>query len=110
MSGKFIFIFVLFLFLLSSSLNASSPWLGRDKVMHFLASTYVTYWTYGVSYDAMNQSNKNSLMFAVSLTTLAGFGKEYSDKKIGTTGFNWYDMAYNGAGILTGLILINNLR
>ena len=78
--------------------------------MHFIASAYITYWTYGVSYDAIGESNQSSLMFSVSLTTIAGLSKEYSDKKIGTTGFSWYDMAYNGAGIIAGLILINNLR
>ncbi len=104
---KYILLLVILLFM--SSLYAN-PWLGKDKTMHFVSSAYLTYWNYSLSSNVMNNSNDTSLLFAVSLTSLAGIGKEASDKYIKKTKWSWYDIAYNSAGIAFGIIMIKNIK
>lgn len=101
---------ILLSFILISVLNARSPWLGKDKAMHFLTSAYLTYWNYGIFHDILDESEDRSMFFSISLTTFLGTSKELSDKYIKRTRFSWYDMAYNGAGIVFGVFLIKNLR
>ncbi len=104
------FVIILIFICLLGSLSAQNPWLGRDKVTHFAASTFLTCWNFGVSYDYGQQNRKDSLIFSVSLTTILGMGKEFSDKNILKTEWSWHDIVYNLAGIGAGLILINNMR
>ena len=47
---------------------------------------------------------------AISVTFSLGIGKECSDKYIKKTFFSKYDLFYDVAGTLFGLVLINNLR
>ncbi len=110
MTNKVFFLIILMLFFLASCLQARSPWLGRDKAMHFLASAYLTYWNYGFSRDILNETEDKSLVVSISLTSFLGFSKELSDKHIKRTRFSWHDMAYNGAGILFGIFLIKNIQ
>jgi len=95
---------------LLSETTKKSEWLGRDKVMHVTASAFVTCWNYGVSCDILGNSHRNSVYFSISLTTLFGAGKEFSDKKHKRTKWSWQDFTYDLVGISCGLILINNLR
>ena len=108
--NKMLITFVVIIFILSTPLLAKSPWLGQDKAMHFLTSAYLTYWNYGLSRDIIQRSDDSSIVFAVSLTTLLGTGKECSDKFIKRTKFSWHDMAYNTAGVLFGVYIIKNVR
>lgn len=85
-------------------------WTGKDKVMHFAGSAYLTYWNYNFNRDILSKSHSQSLRISVSFTTLLGFGKETSDKHLKSTGFSWYDIAYDIAGIGLGMIIINNTR
>ena len=96
--------------LLFSETIKKTEWLGKDKVMHATASAFITCWNYGVSRDILENSHKNSVYFSISLTTLFGAGKEFSDKKIKKTKWSWQDFTYDLVGISCGLILINNLR
>jgi uncharacterized protein YfiM (DUF2279 family) len=107
---KLLLLSFLFLVLLASSIQARSPWLGQDKVMHFLTSAYLTYWNYGLYHDVMDNSQESSLIVSVSVTAFLGTGKELSDKHLKKTRFSWHDMAYNGAGIIFGVYLIKNMR
>ncbi len=93
-----------------SNIGKYSHWLGRDKVLHFVDSSVLTVWNYGIYHDCFANSKKSSLVFSVSLTSIMGFGKEFSDKKFNKTGWSWYDITYNFAGIGFGIILINNLN
>ena len=101
---------VIFLILVVSSVSAKSKWLGKDKVLHFTGSAFLTYWNCGMSEDIIDQSPQTSRYFAVSFTLALGTAKEYSDKRLKDTGFSWHDLAYDAAGIVVGLVLINNLR
>ena len=108
---KIIFAISLFLFIFLS-LNAIniSPWLGKDKIMHFSESTALTYWNYGFSKDYLSLNENHSKIFAVSVTFSLGFGKEMSDKYLKKTYFSKYDLFYDTLGIVFGMVLINNLR
>ncbi len=101
---------LLIIFLLFSCLQAENLWLGKDKVMHFTGSAFLTFWNYGFSQDILENSNEESLYFSISFTALLGTGKEYSDKRSKSTGWSWPDLTYNLAGIALGMVLINNLR
>lgn len=103
-------IILIFLIFLVSTLTANNNWTGKDKVLHFSGSAFLTYWNYGMCKDILGKSHKNSTYFAISLTLALGTTKEYSDKKLKDTGFSWPDLAYDTAGVVVGLILINNLR
>ena len=104
------YLFVIIIILLVVSLQGESKWLGEDKVLHFTGSAFLTYWNYGMNKDIMGHSSKKSVYFAVSFTLALGTAKEYSDRKLKDTGFNWYDLAYDTVGVITGIVLINNLR
>ena len=104
------YLFIIIIILLVVSLQAKSKWLGGDKVMHFTGSAFLTYWNYGMSEDILENSSEGSIYFAVSFTLALGTAKEYSDKKLKSTGFSWHDIAYDAAGVIAGLVLINNLR
>ncbi|MCD6181157.1 MAG: DUF2279 domain-containing protein [Candidatus Cloacimonetes bacterium] len=100
-------IILLLIFLFCIPLSAHASWTGKDKIAHFLGSTYITCWNYGVMRDIGGCNAHKSKTMAISMTVLLGGGKELSDKKLGTTGWSWEDMAYNCAGIAAGLVLIN---
>ncbi len=95
---------------MAASLPAKSKLLGEDKVLHFTGSAFLTYWNYGMNKDILEHSHKKSIYFAASITLALGTGKEYSDKKLKKTGFSWHDLAYDTAGVIVGIVLINNLR
>ncbi|MCF7858441.1 MAG: hypothetical protein K9N07_03840 [Candidatus Cloacimonetes bacterium] len=103
-------IIILILVLLSISLAAKSKWTGEDKVLHYTGSAFLTYWNYGVCKDILDQSSGNSTYFAVTFSLALGTAKEVTDNKFKNTGFSWQDLVYDTAGIITGIILINNLR
>ncbi|OQX70569.1 MAG: hypothetical protein B6D62_04440 [Candidatus Cloacimonas sp. 4484_275] len=103
-------IIIVILLALHFSISARTDWLGKDKVMHFAGSAFITYWNYGVSRDIMGNSKKESIYFSVSVTSILGFGKETSDKFLKKTKFSWKDIVYDIAGISAGLIIINNSR
>jgi len=104
------YLFIIIVTLMITSLQAKSKWFGEDKVLHFTGSAFLTYWNYGVNNDIMDLSSDKSIYFAVSFSLALGTAKEYSDKKLKKTGFSWHDLIYDTAGILTGIVLINNLR
>lgn len=102
-------VFLLIIIAISFSLTAQNPWLGKDKAAHFTYSAALTYWNYGVAKDYLGNSRQNSLVISVNFTALLGAAKEFSDAKIGKTGWSWPDLAYDFAGIACGMVLINNL-
>lgn len=104
------YVFIIILLSLFCSLPAQNPWLGKDKVAHFATGTFITCWSFGLSKDYLQNSQNKSLIFSVSLTAFLGGAKEFSDKNILKTKWSWHDIAYDFAGIITGIILVNNLR
>ena len=103
-------IILIFFIIILSHIHAQNPWLGKDKIAHYSIGAFLTYWSFGINKDILHNNQNNSLIISVSFTTLMGFGKEYSDKKIVKSDWSWHDIVYDFAGICTGLVLINNLR
>lgn len=103
-------ILIILFVILISSLPARNPWLGRDKIAHFTASTFLTYWSFGVSNDFLQQNKLNSVILSANFSALLGVAKESSDKYLLRSDWSWQDIAYDIAGILAGLVLVNNLR
>ena len=104
------YLLIIIIILLAASLPAKSKWLGEDKVLHFTGSAFLTYWNYGLNKDILGYSSEKSVYLAVSFTLVLGTAKEYSDKTHKGTGFSWHDLAYDAAGMIVGIVLINNLR
>jgi len=98
------------LFSLPLLLFSKSEWKGGDKIMHFLGSASITFWSYGIANDFFEQNDNISTSSSVTFSISLGLTKEFSDKYIKKTKFSWYDLAYDIAGTSFGLILINNLR
>ena len=70
----------------------------KDKIYHFSVSFLLMLVFYFLTKDA----NKSAI-----LTILIGIGKEiYDTKKKKPTGFSFYDIIADGAGILTALMLL----
>lgn len=104
-------IFLIFMLsIIAFSLFAGSQWFGKDKIMHFSGSAFLTCWSYGISNDIIENSRENSAIFCVGFSMFLGAGKEVSDKYLKKTKWSWHDLAYDLAGICCGLVIINNLR
>lgn len=109
-------IFLLIILTSSLLLLADSPfykktdWLGKDKIMHFSGSAFLTVWNYGLFHDCFSNSKDNSVLISFSITSFMGVSKEYSDLKLKGSGWSWQDLVYDLAGIGFGLIMINNFE
>jgi uncharacterized protein YfiM (DUF2279 family) len=83
---------------------------GPDKILHFSFSAIFTYAGYHLSREVWQNSHTESINIAICLTSSLGLTKEFTDNICKDTGFSWYDLSYDLAGISLGLIMINNLR
>lgn len=98
------------LILADSPFYKKNDWLGKDKIMHFSGSTFLTVWNYGLFHDCFSNGKDNSMLISLSLTSFMGIGKEYSDLKFKGSEWSWHDLVYDFAGIGFGLIMINNFE
>jgi putative lipoprotein len=79
------------------------PWFGRDKALHFAASSTIAAGGYAVG-AAVFDARGHALIFGGALAAVAGIGKEVLD----LTGFgdpSWRDLTWDGIGTVTGLAL-----
>lgn len=90
--------------------SKKSNWLGKDKVMHFSGSAFLTVWNYGLYHKCLSNKKDQSLVLSVSITSFMGLGKECTDLHWKKSGWSWYDLVYDFAGIGFGCILINNFE
>jgi putative lipoprotein len=77
------------------------PWLGRDKALHFVASSVIAGGGYAVG-TALFDSRGAALLFCGALSAAAGIGKETLD----LAGFgdpSFRDLAWDGIGLCAGL-------
>ena len=84
--NKFKIFILIFVLNISSLTYAKSFTIGKDKVMHFSGSAFITYWNYSFSRNIMNLDKQNSYIISVSLSSLCGF-----------------------LGIIAGIIVINTV-
>lgn len=77
------------------------PWLGKDKTLHFAASSTIAAGSYAVGalvFDARG----SALLFGSAIAAAAGIGKETLDL-VGSGDPSWRDLTWDGIGIVAGL-------
>ena len=67
-----------------------------DKQKHFMASLLITLWV-GLFFGAW---------WGVGASLTAGVGKEARDSRPGGTGWDWWDLAADGSGMVVGLAVL----
>ncbi len=77
------------------------PWLGKDKALHFAASSAIAAGGYAIG-AALFDARGHALLFGGALATAAGVGKEAIDLA-GAGTPSWRDLAWDGMGTVTGL-------
>lgn len=91
---------------ISDSLSqAEEKWFTRDKFHHFSYSLGITGLSYHVYHCQFNNPNPGAKYFSISLTAIAGIGKELYDKCYKKSKFSCKDLIADAAGIIVGLFL-----
>lgn len=86
--------------------HKKDPWVGIDKVQHFMYSLFVSF---GAQYILVNKFNiveKKAVPISSSLSFIAGYSKEVLDKKSSKNFFSKRDMVANSLGILCATLII----
>lgn len=78
-----------------------------DKAKHLVGSMIGTVLIYKISNVHLDIESSESKIISTGIMLSFGVGKEIWDKKRKSTGFSWADLLANGAGIILGLILVN---
>lgn len=84
------------------------PWLGADKIKHFLVSAFV----HSVSFSAaraLGASRPTAQWAGAGSAAAAGLWKEIHDRRSGKP-FSTADLLWDGAGALTAASLLNGTR
>ncbi len=88
-----------------SEVQGRDEWISQDKLLHLLTSAYLVGFSYRAYHDGFNNPPDNSRVFAVSVTALAGMGKEVYDLKQPERTASWKDFAADAAGIVLGILV-----
>lgn len=87
---------------------APDRWFAEDKFQHFFLSMAITNLSYGTA--RLVGIDRGPATVAAGLTAgAAGIGKEIWDGRQGGH-FSLKDLAWDGAGIATGLVLVSQAR
>jgi putative lipoprotein len=84
------------------------PWMGEDKLQHFLLSYGITVFSFAGAELAGVEGNTR-LNIAAGLAALTGIGKELSDARRGSF-FSPKDLLYDALGIVAGLAMAHQIR
>jgi uncharacterized protein YfiM (DUF2279 family) len=79
-------------------------WFSQDKFLHFGACAAIPGLTYHLYVCRLNRDEHRGKIYSVSLTALAGVGKEIYDKKKNGH-FSWKDLVWDGMGLIVGYLL-----
>jgi uncharacterized protein YfiM (DUF2279 family) len=90
------------------SVNAANPWLGADKVKHFLLSAFIQSGAFAAA-RAMGANHSNAQLLAGVTTAGFGIGREVHDRRVGRP-FSVPDLAWDAAGALAAAALLNGTR
>ena len=91
---------------LLTSKHKKDPWIGIDKVQHFLYSIFISFGSQYILVNKLNMIEKNAVILSSSLSFLAGYSKEVLDKKSNQNFFSKKDMVANSLGILCATLII----
>lgn len=85
-------------------------WIAMDKLLHFTASAGITGLSYHSYHCQLNNPERNSIYFSLSVAGISGIGKEIIDAKYRKTGWSWKDIAADAVGIAAGYFLFIKLK
>ena len=85
---------------LLTSKHKKDPWIGIDKVQHFLYSIFISFGSQYILVNKLNMIEKKAVILSSSLSFIAGYSKEVLDKKSSQNFFSKKDMVANTLGIL----------
>jgi len=110
----FSLIILVLLLIVPQSLSAKSiatqkkNFIENDKIMHFVSSSFLTYWNYSFSKNILQLDKQRSIVVGISFASFEGFSKELSDKYIKKHTMSKTDLIADIAGICVGIILIQS--
>jgi uncharacterized protein YfiM (DUF2279 family) len=84
------------------------PWLGADKVKHFLMAGFVESVTFA-GLEAVGANRSTARVAGLSTAAIISVAREVHDRKVGK-GFSVKDLAWDGLGIAAALLVINKTR
>lgn len=85
---------------------AEDRWTGKDKAEHFFASAALA--AAGSEYgDHQHLSTRQSSTIGVMFSLSFGVGKEWFDSRHDGSGWSWKDLAWDVAGVSSGIALWN---
>ncbi len=93
-----------------SEVKKVDAWNGIDKLKHFSVSLILTTSSYYYMKKPFGFSNEISLSVSIPFSFLVGLGKEFRDKKQEGNHFSMKDLTVDILGIVTGWVIVNNLR
>lgn len=91
------------------AINTADEWFALDKIQHFTTSMYLTTTAYYFQNREFRISEKNSKTNSIYISLSFGIGKEIWDLHKDNL-FSVKDLIADMAGILTGLIIVNNVE
>lgn len=91
---------------LLTSTYKKDPWIGIDKVQHFMYSLFISFGTQYILVNKFNMIEKKAVPLSSSLSFIAGYSKEVLDKKSSQNFFSKKDMVANSLGILCATLII----
>ena len=86
--------------------HKKDPWVGIDKVQHFMYSLFVSFGAQYILVNKFNIEEKKAVPISSSLSFIAGYSKEVLDKKSSKNFFSKRDMVANSLGILCATLII----
>lgn len=94
----------------ASEVKKADAWNGIDKLKHFSVSLILTTSSYYYMKKPFGFSNDTSLSVSIPFSFLVGLGKEFRDKKEVGNHFSMKDLTVDILGIVSGWVIVNNLR
>ena len=91
---------------LLTSAYKKDPWIGIDKVQHFMYSLFISFGTQYILVNKFNMIEKKAVPLSSSISFIAGYSKEVLDKKSSQNFFSKKDMVANSLGILCATLII----
>ena len=91
---------------LLTSTNKKDPWIGIDKVQHFMYSLFISFGTQYILVNKFNMIEKKAVPLSNTISFIAGYSKEVLDKKSSQNFFSKKDMVANSLGILCATLII----
>jgi putative lipoprotein len=89
----------------NTSRAQKDEWLSEDKLLHVLTSAYLVGFSYRAYHGEFDNPPHNSRVFAISVTAVAGLGKEVYDLRSPNQTPSWKDIVADAAGIALGVVL-----